>query len=88
MRARVTFLEKAIFNFGGGHLAYNANVQGCLERSGWTLGFKADIQLTDLVFEGTVEWLIEPKGEKLLTGTKFQYVNPGTGAPFALGVVL
>ena len=88
MRARLTFLDKVRFNFGGGAIVWSANVQGCTDRSNWSLGFRSDIQLTDLVFEGEVKWLTEPHQHGLVTGAKFQYVNPENGSAFALGVVL
>lgn len=87
MRARLTFTDKIMWNYKS-FIGWNAVVQGCPERANWTLCFKPDIALTDKCYEGVVEWLAEPKELKLISGTKFQYINPATGEPFALGEVL
>jgi len=87
MRARLTFTDKVVWNYKT-FMAWEGFVQGCPERSGWTLIFRPDIALTDKCFEGTVMWDREPKNEKLISGTKFQYLMPSNGQAFALGEIL
>lgn len=87
MRARLTFLGKVEWSHGN-YMAWNAHVQGCPERAGHTLVFKPEFALYEGSFQGTLEWLSEPKGQGLESGTKFSYIIPLTNQVVAKGEVL
>jgi hypothetical protein len=87
MQARLTFLGQVAWNYKS-YIGWNANVQGCPERSGWTLFFRPDYALNETCFMGQVEWLQAPKHEGLASGTKFSYIIPGTNQVIAVGEVL
>lgn len=86
MRARITFSEKVFWNHGN-HIAWTANVQGCPERSMWTLVFTPEYALNEVCFEGRVKWLAEPTMHGIDAGTRFTYLNPD-GRVIATGEVL
>lgn len=76
MKARLRFTRKAFFNYPPDKLVAPGKLIGRAEdREAWTLVFTAIKQLNALVYEGDLQWLVEPKEHDFGRGVRFQFIS-------------
>lgn len=76
MKARLRFTRKAFFNDPPDRLVAPGKLIGRAEgREAWTMVFTATKQLSALVYEGDLQWLIEPREHDFGRGIRFQFIS-------------
>lgn len=78
MKARLRFALKPYFNQSGSVLVCPARLVGrAHDRDGWTMVFTVTKQVSALVFDGDLKWLIAPAEQDFGRGVKFQMISYG-----------
>lgn len=76
MRARLRFTRKAFFNYPPDRLVAPGKLIGRAEgREAWTMVFTVTKQLSALVYEGDLQWLVEPREHDFGRGIRFQFIS-------------
>lgn len=76
MKARLRFTRKAFFNYPPDRLVAPGKLIGRAEgREAWTMVFTVTKQLSALVYEGDLQWLVEPREQDFGRGTRFQFIS-------------
>lgn len=76
MKARLRFTRKAFFNYPPDRLVAPGKLIGRAEgREAWTMVFTVTKQLSALVYEGDLQWLVEPREHDFGRGIRFQFIS-------------
>lgn len=76
MKARLRFTRKAFFNQPPDRLVAPGKLIGRAEgREAWMMVFTATKQLSALIYEGDLQWFVEPREYDFGRGVKFQLIS-------------
>lgn len=82
MRARIRFTRKPYFNYPPDKLVCPGILMHRAEdRRMWTMVFTVTQQLSELVYEGDLTWLVEPREQDFGRGVRFQLIANPNGRP-------
>lgn len=97
MKARIKFTGKPFFNFPPDRLVCPGILLGRAEdRRMWSLCFTASKQISNVVYEGDLRWLVAPVEQDFGKGIRFQLISnpqqfvdgPSVSGMFAEGELL
>lgn len=82
MKARIRFVRKPYFNYPPDKLVCPGILMHRAEgRRMWTMVFVVSKQVSALVYEGDLTWLVEPREQDFGRGVRFQLVANPNGRP-------
>lgn len=82
MKARIRFVRKPYFNYPPDRLVCPGILLHRAEgRRMWTMVFTVSRQVSALVYEGDLTWLVEPREQDFGAGVRFQLVANPNGRP-------
>lgn len=79
MKAKIRFIIKPIFNLPNNCVAVPGLLVGrAEERRGWTLCFRSEQQVSELVYIGDLQWAIAPIEQDFGKGVRFTLMSEPT----------
>ncbi len=76
MKARIRFTTRPVFNYPPDRIIVPGVLIGRAEdRRMWSLTFIAQKKVSELVYEGDLQWLVAPKEQDFSKGVKFHLIS-------------